>query len=816
MQSPKPRTVTRRHSTQLALVATSLLAHLASAQTPAATQPADADQPDNEVVQLSEFSVSTDRDYGYRASNSIAATRSNTPIKDVPVNIAVFTKDLYDDLLIINQVDLERYNASMVNGGADPRSDNAIQQAYNQFLFRGFVQNWGLRDGIRQYDPVDTQGLARVEVVKGPAAAMYGLSYAGGVMNNITKEVDFSRNFTSFRLTGQSEGQYRAAIDANYTGKVSGGAFGLRFNAAHTKSEDERAHSEGKIKHAQLSVEWRPTPTTQLRFLAEEGYRERPNGLGYFQRGEFYKTGQDNGSSVPLQIWHPEIPWEWNWANSGNMRSLDTNLYRGTINQQIGDNFSITGYIQYSTRQQIDGNGWDANGSGGADSWEAGGGWIGDPGAADERIEMGYSYRDWSNDMHSYGTTAVYKLDFDVVKNTFTFGANVWQEKFVSRASNQSLNGATNPNPIHISFPVRAGIPINIPYAPPTDFRPQTSGNGYTHENSSNDYYFAAWQSAWLENRLKLNAAINRTNIKLLQWANGEDADGPNVTRVSKNSPMFGVVFDITKEWSLFAVHGTSLFPSTDKNSFGAQMPPEVGKSYEGGVKFEAFDGRLSGTVSYYQITREGGGKRVSGIPNRDVQIWDSLTPAERALRYPNRTREQLLAEGDFTAAGELESTGYEADLVFQATRNWQIMLSYAHNDNETVASPLAADLGRKTLGSIENQFALVNKYTFSSGPVKGLSLGAGLQLAGKALQDYNGPNGAPRYNPSTTWLEVFGSYRFKMFGYNSVVQLNVKNLTKQEEFVGWRATGSPTVIATQRYEVPTEIRYALTLGIDL
>ena len=111
----------------------------------------------DETVKLPTFSVSTERDYGYRASNSIAGSRTNTPIKDLPVNIQVFTKDLFDDLGLTNQVDLEAYNGSLVNGGADRNSTNAIQQAYNAFLFRGFQQNWGLRDGIREYDPVDLQ-----------------------------------------------------------------------------------------------------------------------------------------------------------------------------------------------------------------------------------------------------------------------------------------------------------------------------------------------------------------------------------------------------------------------------------------------------------------------------------------------------------------------------------------------------------------------------------------------------------------------------------------------------------------------------------
>jgi iron complex outermembrane receptor protein len=188
---PRPTSCPRRPESirrQVALLAVSLLTATAlNAQTaPAAATPA-AD----ETIQLSPFTVSTDKDSGYRASNSIAGTRTNTPIKDIPMNIQVFTKDLAEDLLITNQVDFEAYNASLMNGGADRFSDNPIQQTYQAFLFRGFRQNWGLRDGIREYDPIDTQNLARVEVIKGPAAALYGLAYPGGVMNNIKKAVDF-------------------------------------------------------------------------------------------------------------------------------------------------------------------------------------------------------------------------------------------------------------------------------------------------------------------------------------------------------------------------------------------------------------------------------------------------------------------------------------------------------------------------------------------------------------------------------------------------------------------------------------------------
>jgi outer membrane receptor protein involved in Fe transport len=787
-------------------VALSALGTQAFAQTAGETAPAaETKSGDEDIVVLSEFSVSTEKDSGYRATNSIAATRTNTPIKDVPMNIQVFTKDLYEDLNITNQIELERYNASMVNGGADVRSSNPIQQAYNQFLFRGFVQNWGLRDGIRQYDPIDTQGLARVEVVKGPAAALYGLSYPGGVMNNITKEVDFGSNFTGLDFMIASEGEYRAAVDTNVSGDTKLGKVGARFNGAYTQTADERAHSEGSIQYVQLNLEWRPYDGTQLQFLWEDAYREKPNGLSYFTRGETNAQGQGlgNGASIPLQAVHTDIPWTWNWADGRNMRSLRTELYRGTIIQRVNENFSLIGYVQYSSREQRDGDGWDANGSGGGDSWEAGGGWITQvdgrdvTGTSFEHIRKGYSYRDWSNNMHAYGATGVYKFNFGEVKNTFTFGGAAWAEKFVSRSSTQPQDATQQV----LIYPVEAGIDTTTtPFAPPTDLSPNTTGNGWTHENNSNDYYYVAWNMSALDNRLKLNAAVNKTNLKLVQWANGQ-ATTYNLTEESEVSPMIGGMFDITKNVSVFAVHATSLFPTTDKNSFGEQMPPVTGASLEGGFKLELMEGKISGTISYFQISQEGGAVNDPTAENLNTQRWDSMTPAQRAVAFPGQTRSDLL--GDLVPnTNEVTSDGLEFDLILQPTRSWQILLSYATIDKDQFTS-----------GLIKDQISALTKYSFLEGGAKGLMLGLGYQHSGEAVQDQI--NGVTRYNPASDWAEVFAGYGWSIGEYKAHVQLNLKNLTQQDEYFGWQPTGSASVVATQRYRISTPMVYQLSFGLD-
>jgi iron complex outermembrane receptor protein len=788
---------------RLASMAVISVAVLAVTGTLRAQTSAPATAAEGEVVKLDPFTVTTSRDYGYRASNSIAGTRTDTPIKDIPINIQVFTRDLADDLNIKNQVDLEAYNASLVYGAADYSSDTPIQQPYQNFLFRGFRQNWGLRDGVREYDPIDMQNLARVEVVKGPAAALYGLAYPGGVMNNITKSVDFNRNFTSLRATVGSEGDYRGTIDANVSGALAGGKLGVRYNGTYEKTADWREHSEGDVRLSALIVDWQLPTGTDVEFLVEKGFRAKPNGLGWFTTGDSAHPASQ--ASIPLQVLHPDVPWGWNWANKDNFDSLDTTMYRGKITQKIGDNFQVQAYVQTSDRLEKAGDGWDANGSGGANSWEsAGSGWD----AATNTITSTYNYRDWGNKMHAYGFTGVYKADFAATKHTFAFGANVWAEDELSRHS-QGLN----PLASAVRYPGTAGVMPAIPPFPPVDLTIDlTGGNGSHHENNSNDYYFANWQMTALDGKLKTNAGINKTNMKLLGWNNAVSPKPDTVYEASKVSPLYGAVYEVTNQVSVFAVHSTSLFPDTTKDSFGRTFSPQVGSSVEGGVKFETTDGVWSGTISYYNIKQTGGSQSDPNAINATTVIYDALTPAQQQAQYGG-----IRPLGDIIQGGEQKSKGIEVDVVYQPTKNWQIVGSFADTDHKFTKSAVASTIGQTYPQAIKTRYSLLTSYTITDGEMKGLKLGLGYAGGTKSLQDYQnfGGKDVARYWPSRSTLEVFGNYRFTTMGHNAFVQLNIKNLTKAPQYVGWQATGSNTVLATTPYEIKLPIVYRLTFGLD-
>jgi hypothetical protein len=351
---------------------------------------------------------------------------------------------------------------------------------------------------------------------------------------------------------------------------------------------------------------------------------------------------------------------------------------------------------------------------------------------------------------------------------------------------------------------------------------------GGNREHNNNSYEFISWQVSAIDNRLKLNAAVNHTQIANLIWPDVATTQNyNNSVHISKNSPMFGGMFDITKEISVFAVHSTSLFPTTDKNDeLTQQMPPEIGKSNEVGVKLELLNGKISGTLSYYDIKKIGGGVRDINAENGNKVLWDQYKAADGWVTIDrlgwSHDRSQIKSGADQGTNGnlgnmvpaELESKGFEADIVFQPITTLQFVVSYAHNNEE---STNGGTKGQTNGGHVKDQLAGLVKYTFDQGPVKGLFAGFGFQAAGKSIVDYQSVGGqtVARYNPSTFYLEFFSGYKFKAFGVNQSVQLNIKNLTKQDDFYGWKNAADNASLATERYKVPTYSQISLTYGLQ-
>jgi len=167
--------------------------------------------PSEETVTLDRLEVRSDRarDENYRADRTRTATKTDTPLQDVPQSITVVTQEQIQDQSMSSLGDVVRY----VPGVSAHQGENNR----DQIIFRGnsssadFFVN-GVRDDVQYYR--DLYNLDRVEILRGPNALTFGRGGGGGVINRSTKEADFSP-LREATLTGGSFGHARATLDLN-------------------------------------------------------------------------------------------------------------------------------------------------------------------------------------------------------------------------------------------------------------------------------------------------------------------------------------------------------------------------------------------------------------------------------------------------------------------------------------------------------------------------------------------------------------------------------------------------------------------------
>jgi outer membrane receptor protein involved in Fe transport len=143
---------------------------------------------------------------GYLTEAVSSATRTFTPLRDVPQSIAVVTAEQIRDQSLQSIADVVAY----VPGIASHQGENNR----DQLVIRGnstsadFFLN-GVRDDVQYYR--DLYNVDRMEAIKGPNAMIFGRGGGGGVINTVTKEAGFSRlgeitlqggSFRNRRVTG--------------------------------------------------------------------------------------------------------------------------------------------------------------------------------------------------------------------------------------------------------------------------------------------------------------------------------------------------------------------------------------------------------------------------------------------------------------------------------------------------------------------------------------------------------------------------------------------------------------------------------------
>ena len=184
------------------------------------------------------------------------------------------------------------------------------------------------------------------------------------------------------------------------------------------------------------------------------------------------------------------------------------------------------------------------------------------------------------------------------------------------------------------------------------DGLPDAPRTKLTHSQAFNwDFgLYGVYQGQFFKDRLTLIGGIRRDRNDQIStlyydYEAGRDPLVSSRADISPNaptatSPQLGINYRLNRYLSVFALYSTGVVPNytaTDGN--GAPFPPTKAKNYEGGIKFDLLDGKLSGTVSAYQIKRTNLPKYLWWAPSpyqSKLAGYDPEKPATTVWSYPD------------------------------------------------------------------------------------------------------------------------------------------------------------------------------------
>ena len=139
--------------------------------------------PDQEIEVIATGEAEDD-DYNIDEANT--ATRTDTPLRDIPQSIQVVPQQVIEDRNTETVIEsTETVSGVVYDGGfADAPTGSVI--------IRGFSQTQQFRNGFRDTDRTGLSAIGtvdRVEILKGPGSVLFGNLEPGGIVNVVTKQL---------------------------------------------------------------------------------------------------------------------------------------------------------------------------------------------------------------------------------------------------------------------------------------------------------------------------------------------------------------------------------------------------------------------------------------------------------------------------------------------------------------------------------------------------------------------------------------------------------------------------------------------------
>lgn len=178
------------------------------------------------------ITVTAERDAGYQVKTTGTATRTDTPLIDVPQTVDVLSRERLDDQAILSLGDALRYVPGTFAAQGEGHRDQIVIRG-NSSTADFFVD--GVRDDAQYFR--DFYNIERLEILKGPNALTFGRGGGGGVINRVTRTPQEDRLFGEAVGQADTFGAWRLSGDIN--APISG-PFAVRLDGFYENGRNHR------------------------------------------------------------------------------------------------------------------------------------------------------------------------------------------------------------------------------------------------------------------------------------------------------------------------------------------------------------------------------------------------------------------------------------------------------------------------------------------------------------------------------------------------------------------------------------------------
>ena len=522
---------------------------------------------------------------GYRATRSASATKTDTAIREIPQSISVIPASVLQDLGSSN---VER---ALDFAGGVAKQNNFGGLTLYEYSIRGFTTSEFYKDGFsanRGYPSTpDTASIERIEVLKGPAASLYGRGDPGGTVNIVTKKPQ-PQAFATLRTSAGSWDRYRTELDLNSPLDDQGDLLS-RVNLAVEDNHGFREHVDSRRVFVAPSLSWQLNPDTSL-LLESEFVRHSST----FDRGIVAPGNRWNGVSRSTFLGEP---------SDGNIDNHNSML-QASLEHHLDDNWKLRLASHYK-----EGKLW---------------GFASEsrPLNADGHT-VNRRYRERDNDWHD----SITQLE---LRGLFDLGS--WQHELLLGSEYENYRKNERVTTI-------AGSPYAIDIYNPVYGQAKPDG-----KRSGTDFFEHVESRALnlqdqivFSERLRgmLGARFEHFEQRIDDHATGQRSRQDHDALTHRA----GLLYHLTPQLGLFANASTSFKPNNGLDAAGKSFKPEEGVGYEVGIKSELFDERLSATLAAFHIDKE------------NVLALDPNTDSSRAMGKARSQGFDLQFSGQLTDA---------------------------------------------------------------------------------------------------------------------------------------------------------------------